>query len=511
MSLFGDAWKKFGQGRGAQPTPQALSTGEEMSPYDPRFRLMDLTGAGDWLTMNDMFTGIAAFGAAGSGKTSSLATLAMVLMEIQCGFVWLCAKPDEVQLVHRLAAAAGRAADVEIIGLDINGELTPHRFNPLDYEANAPGAGTGAVVEYLSDCHKVLSMKEGERSKGGEDRFWQEQFERLLRYCIDTAKLAGRPLSVDLLQKIQLSGPTSPAQLAEDAWASQSTCWKCLIEAEARLDQGEIAEADFERILNFWQKDYAGLAMKTRSIIDVTFASLVDSFYAEEPLRSILTTTSTITPDDVINDGKIVVLSLPTNIFHGPGRMAQFTFKYSLQRAMLRRIKPADGAPVRPIVLWVDEAHAFAHRFDSQYFAEVRSNRGINVFLEQGVGGYMDALGVEHKEQVDRFLQNLATKFFFQNTSPLTNEFAADVIGKRLIKKGTVSWNQSHHSGATAGESETEEERYQVFPGEFSQLRRGGVENNLEVEFYVTKAGAVFRNTGANWARGHFQQTELTR
>lgn len=362
-------------------------------------------------------------------------------------------------------------------------------------------------------CHDILSRKEGQAAHGGGggDRFWEDQFRRLLRYCIDTAKLSGRPLSVQLLRDIQLSGPVSRVQLGDNDWAARSDCWQCLNEAEARLDEGQVEAVDFDRILNFWTRDYAELDPEPKSTIGVMFASLLDSFYAEEPLRSILTTTTTVTPDDVIQRGKIVCLSLPTSIYLKSGRMAQFCFKYSFQRAMIARNKNDDENVIRPTVLWVDEAHQFAHPYDSEYFSEVRSNKGINIFLEQGIGGYMDALGVTSLEQLDRFLQNLTTKLFFQNGSPKTNEFASDVIGKRMLLQQTNSRGLGHGDGPTLNDSETQVERYQVLPGEFSLLRRGGPENNKEVDCYITKSGGVFNTTGTNFMLTTFEQTALTR
>ncbi len=483
--------------------------GDPLSPWDPNIKLVDLTGQADWLTLGECCSGICCFGANGSGKTSSLATIAVTLMELQCGFVWMCAKPDELQLVKRLAKHAGRLDDVIVIGEEEDGRITPHRFNPLDYECSLPQAGTSTVVHYLADCNKVLSRQEAARAEG-DSRFWDTQFERLLRYCIDTGKLAGRPLSVDLLRRIQLSAPLTADQLKNKDWLAQSTCWQCLGEAERRLEQGEIAEEDFDRIASFWTADYFQLDQKPRATIDVMFAALVDSFYAEEPLRSILTTTTTVTPEDVTEDGKIVVLSLPTSVYHEAGRMAQFCFKYSFQRAMLRRRKPADGSFLRPCILWTDEAHNFSHRFDERYFAEVRSNRGINVFLEQGIGGYMNALGVNSPKQVDNYLTNLATKFFFQNGSPETNDFAAETIGKMMMEEESETISHSPDGGSTST-TRHKQERYQVLSGEFIQLRRGGQANNRQVDFIVAKAGGVFNQTGSNWAKHYFTQTELTR
>ena len=218
---------------------------------------------------------------------------------------------------------------------------------------------------------------------------------------------------------------------------------------------------------------------------------------------------STVTPDDVIERGKIVVLSLPTNIYHAAGRMAQFCFKYSFQRAMLRRRKPADGSLQRPTVLWVDEAHAFAHPFDGQYFREVRSNRGINVFLEQGVGGYITAMGLPNEDAVDDFLQNLATKLFFQNNSHQTNMFAANVIGKLLIDKTAENWGHSL-GGVNIGENTSQEERHQIISGQFGFLLRGGPKNNNIVSGFVLRP-EIYLSTGTNVALCQFQQTELTK
>jgi hypothetical protein len=476
--------------------------------WDSSTQLLDLTGYGDWLTLGDCFTGIAVFGAAGSGKTSSLATVAQLLMLLDCGFVWLCAKPDEVRIARNIARSAGRQGDVIVVGEDVDGVITRHRFNPLQYEAGKPSQGSSSVMTYLSDCAKVLSRKDGERSGGEGDRFWTDQFERLLRHCIDTAKYSGRTLSIELLREIQLSAPLGNHHLADKQWLADSTCWQCIRDAEERMNQGSVPKTDFMRVLNFWTRDYATLDIKPRSSIDVMFAVLVDAFTAEEPLRYILSGNSTVTPDDVIEKGKIVILSLPTNIYHGAGRMAQFCFKYSFQRAMLARRKPTDGSVLRPTVLWVDEAHAFAHPFDSQYFREVRSNRGINVYLEQGIGGYMQAMNFHSADAVDDFLQNLATKFFFQNNSPETNRFAADAIGKVLINKNSDSFSYSLN-GVNISDSTTQEERHQIITGQFGLLQRGGSKNNLLVSGFVLRP-EMYHSTGTNIALCQFQQTNLT-
>ena len=162
-----------------------------------------------------------------------------------------------------------------------------------------------------------------------------------------------------------------------------------------------------------------------------------------------------------------------------------------------------------PTVLWVDEAHAFAHPFDGQYFREVRSNRGINVFLEQGIGGYITAMNLHGEDAVDDFLQNLATKFFFQNNSHQTNTFAANSIGKLLIDKASASWSTSL-GNVNISDSTTSEERHQIITGQFGFLLRGGPKNNNIVSGYVLRP-EVYQATGTNVALCQFEQTELTK
>lgn len=477
--------------------------------WSSQTRLIDLTGQGDWVTLGDVYSGgIAVFGSAGSGKTSSMALIAYALMKVGCAFCWLCAKSEELHLALRIAECAGRADDIVILGENTLGRISGHRFNPLAYEASVPTTGTSSLALYLSDCAKILSRKEGERNPAEGERFWVDQFERILRHCIDTAKLAGRPLSVALLRQIQLTAPRKEGQMSDERWQEASVCWQCLREAEIRLEAGEISERDFNQVYDFWIQDYYTLDNRPRSSIDVSFAVLADAFCGEEPLRTILTTNTTITPEQAM-EGKIVILSLPTNVYYGAGRMAQFCFKYSLQRAVLRRNKHKNSRSFRPVVIWCDEAHAFAHPFDATYFAECRSSRGINVYLEQSVGGYMRALGLSQVSEVDGFLQNLATKIFFQSNSPQTNEFAADAIGKLWTAKTSASISTSVDK-AQVGETTSEEARHQVISGLFGLLKRGGVENNRIVQGYVLKPG-LFRATGSNVARCEFLQTDLTR
>jgi len=471
--------------------------------------IIDLTGCGDYLRIGDCCTGIGVFGGTGSGKTSAFAPIGVDILTVGCGAVFLCAKPDDALLYIKMAAAAGRTKDVVIIGEDIKGGFTRHAFNILEYEGSKADINTQSIVSVLTDSEKVLSRKEGEKAPDQGERFWQQQFEMLLEMTVDTARLAGKPLSIQTLREIQLTAPKNKEEVSNEKWVKTSFCSQCLLEANKRFHQNEISLFDLNRIANYWLKDYASLDQKPRSSIDITFAGLVNSFMSNNRIRAVLCGKSTVTPDDVLN-GKIVIFNLPTSIYHNAGRMAQFIFKIAFQRAMLARRKPLDGSLLRPCLLWIDECHNFATPFDATYTREVRSNMGITVFLEQGIGGYMQAMGFTSPHQVDDYLQNLSNKCFFHNTSPETHRFAADAIGKLLIDQDSQSHSYSMGNSYNVGDSTTQHERHQIVSGEFAFLKRGGAKNNGIVTGYFLRP-EVFNLTGTNFALCQFQQTDLTR
>ena len=97
---------------------------------------------------------------------------------------------------------------------------------------------------------------------------------RLLQACIDIATAAGRPLSLRLLADIMLSAPRNRQQFVDDAWAEGSICSRCIVEAEARLDAGQISEDSFNRVLSFWSTVYEAFDTMTLRVADRMFVLL---------------------------------------------------------------------------------------------------------------------------------------------------------------------------------------------------------------------------------------------
>jgi hypothetical protein len=501
---------------GKAPTPMPLHR------FHSSRKVLNLSahlGKQDWITLGQLYSGIQILGGNGSGKTSgSGAHLALWLMANHAGFVWMCAKPDEVFLVRKLARAAGRLNDLVILGqaihptedrvlTDEDGEplITDARFNALDYESKRAG-GSLSVVNYLAETYKSIQRGKAEGKGSSESAFWQTQYERLGRYLVDTAKFSGLPLTIGILRRLQLSAPKTAEQAESEEWRAQSLLSVAIGKAEERIYEPGIREEtkkrrqkNWESIKDFWLTDWLNLAEKPRSTLDVMFAALADAFTVE-PVETILTEPSTITPEDVMA-GKIVVLNLPVRKFFEPGRMAQFCFKYSFQRSMLGR--EAASIDTVPTVLWADEAHNFIASFDKDYAAEVRSFKSITCFLEQSIAGYEAALGTHSRTEVEAFLANLQLRIYHQNSSPETNEYCSSVFGS--------DWEEVENIVPGGGVLINKQLVPIVRPIKFTTLRRGGPANAEIVEAYVYNGGLTFSATGKSFLKTQFAQMEYTR
>lgn len=473
----------------APPPPQNASA----LPLDQTL----LTLGGEGFTIRDACQGVQVFGATGSGKTSGSGRyLAMSYLAYGMGGLVLCAKPEERQLWENLARLTAREDDLIIF--DATGDR--YRFNFINYEKHA-GGGVGLTANTVQLLTEVVRAIEREERDQGEKPFWRNALRQLTTAVIELASFAGLDLRFDLLSDIVRSGPQNPHQWEDPAWQEQSVCYLCVKEAEGLRNQRDSdAELDFQKCRAYWTGDFARLHPETRSSIVLSFTMVVDMFNTS-PLRKLLSSETTITPDDTFR-GKIIILDLPIQTYYRAGRIAQFVWKYVWQRAVLRRQTNEHSLPV---FLWCDESQNFIGEFDPEFQAVARSAKACTVYLTQNLGMYKKVLGEGSDNAVEAFLGNLQTKIFHQNSSTETNEWAADLFAKDwMAKHGTQSgWSPG---GATAGGSVTPEMQHQVPPITFTRLATGGPAYGFAVEAIIYKGGAIFGATGKNFLKLQFSQ-----
>ncbi|MCA9639499.1 MAG: TraM recognition domain-containing protein, partial [Myxococcales bacterium] len=185
------------------------------------------------------------------------------------------------------------------------------------------------------------------------------------------------------------------------------------------------------------------------------------------------------------------------------------------QRSIERRA--VDDA-TRPVFLWADEAQNFVSSYDQQFATTCRGARVALVYLTQNCSNFVAALGGSDKgrAETDSLFANLNTKILHANGDPVTNQWAATLIGRTRqhfanssASHGGSEWVASalgfgQPGQQSAGMSESYE--FAVQPGSFSELRTGGPENSWQVDAVLFQSGKTMSATGRPWMPVTFDQ-----
>lgn len=233
-------------------------------------------------------------------------------------------------------------------------------------------------------------------------------------------------------------------------------------------------------------------------------------------LRELFCADTNLTPE-VVEKGAILVVDLPVKVFGELGTIAQVLWKYAWQRAIERRNLSKNG---RAVFLWADEAQNFLTSNDMQFQTTCRSSRVATVYLTQNVSNVYATLGGKEKgeHEAASLFANLNTKVFHANGDPVTNEWAAQLIGrsKQFLIGGSSSrpregWPWEHGLEAVTESGQTtasfnEQWQFEVEPGKFTQLRTGGPANGWCVEGLVFQNGRKFKASRRAWLPVSFAQ-----
>lgn len=440
-------------------------------------------------TIRNACEGVQIFGGIGSGKTSgSGEALARAYLSAGFGGLVLCAKKDVLEDWKRYAQETGR--DNNILVFDASGDFV---FPFLQYEIEREGEGAGYTDNLVRLFTTVYEAIDRSTHSEGSDPYWTRAMQQLLRNTIDLCMIARGTVSVPLIHDVILSAPNSITQIDTEEWKAKSLCWKLLLEGHAKnLDKW--VKHDFDSTASFWLEEYPNLADKTRSSILSTLTTMMDIFL-RRPFRQLFSEQ----PDDrrkiaypeLTHRGIVIILNLPVKEFADAGRAAQVVYKHLWQQAVERRTVTNDTIPV---FLWVDEAQNFVTEYDMQFQATARSTRACTVYMTQNLPNYYAEMGgMQSKYKVDSLMGNLQTKIWHANSDPMTNDNAAETIGR--------SWQIRQTSGESFGvdsfnmsSGKNESFDYDVSPQSFTKLRKGGNLNEHMVEAVVFQNGRIWKN-----------------
>ena len=464
----------------------------------------------DNFRLSDALEGCLVLGATGSGKSTGPGkALAYAYLSAGMGGVVFTAKSDERKVWEGYCRATGRLKDFYVFST-----RGPLRFNFLDYELKRRGPGAGLTENIVHLFCEMLEVAERQSGQAGraDEGYFRRANRQLLRNVIDLLVMAKGRVSVPELYQAVISAPTSLVQRNSADWKKTSFCYQCLREGDARPKSASRAN-DFSIVADYFFVEYPALSSRTRSVVVSTFTSMVDVIQ-RGVLAQLFCGETNITPE-AIEDGAILLIDLPVKEFGEVGQFAQVLWKIAFQRAIERRDMSRNK---RPVFLWADEAQYVTTAYDMQFQTTCRSSRVATVYLTQNISNMYAALGGsdQGENQANSLFANLNTKIFTANGDPVTNEWAASLIGRKrqFFTNGTSStlpdegqsdfWSMGRRTHTTAGVSEHMD--FEVQPREFTTLRRGGRANRGQIDSIVFQGGRLFHATGRTWLPVTFRQ-----
>ena len=476
----------------------------------------------DWWTIRNAVTGVQIFGGIGSGKSSgSGKTLAYSFLKNGFGGVVLTGKVDETETWLQYAAAVGRLDDVEIFGAPRKSRTNDpyahlrnksYKFNPLAYLANQQEAGsTDNIVSLFMAIIRVGDRIGGLGEGSSGDPFWDRALKRALKSAVDLLQLARQvaefigddvkkfSLTVPNISKVIRETPLPGKKIANDNFTIE--CLALAKEAPLMLNDKSLDNI-YQVVEDYFIYDFPRMPEKTRGSVLETFYAFANPFRSG-PLADYFSTdlSEQILPEQTFETsdrkGKIIILDFPVKEFLEVGIYAQAIYKKLWQQAVERRAVTTDTSPV---FLWVDEAQFFLSEDDMMFQTTARSSRACTVMISQNISNYYATIGGAHpKERVNSLLGNLSTKIFHANNDYVTNEWAANTIGRTFQSQMNVSIGESKSASLSQALN------YQIEPQAFTLLRNGGTLNQNRVEGIVTVSGKRWSN-GSNHIQTFFFQ-----
>jgi len=414
---------------------------------------------GGWSSpAKDLFEHVLVTGATGSGKTRSV-FLPLVEMTLRhfgqdanhkAAVFLVDGKGDMVDMAKDCVNRAGRAEDLYIFGEGGN------CWVPL-FECFAGDVAT--VAEYLF----AILEERGGMGYGTNDSFWYENAKRLLRAAVGIAKamhgnnmggLNGIARSLQLICDIRTlddSDEPDDSNLLKGSSAGK----EITRQLEEAFIEGRISHEERKSILDYMENDVARLPWRTLGTIFNMGKNYLSQF-AKPELQLLFSEQAgkkKIMPEDIIDRGLIVVVSLSPSIYGEVARPFRIAIKKLFCEKILQRNSlywHGDSEPrrinqVRPVIYGCDEFHttleSMGNMADAYFLDRCREFRCMCILATQGVSALQSV--IRESGMCNHLLNNCRTKFFFANDCPETSGYFENLLGYEYRTDWSLQYQRS--------------------------------------------------------------------
>ncbi len=192
---------------------------------------------------------------------------------------------------------------------------------------------------------------------------------------------------------------------------------------------------DLLSCLEFFSNEFYTLDDRTMSLLKSEISRITSIFVSD------YTVSKTFCPDkekinfhgfeDVLNSGKIVVLNMNIAEYKNLSKIIAAYLKLDFQTEVMSRL--GNNKKIRKSVFISDEYHEYVTTTDSDFFAQSREAKCINIVATQSYSSIVNA--IKDKDTTKVILQNLINKLWFRTDDIFTIEDAQKQIGKEEKEK----------------------------------------------------------------------------
>jgi hypothetical protein len=205
----------------------------------------------------------------------------------------------------------------------------------------------------------------------------------------------------------------------------------------------------------------AGMDMFRQPELQNTFCPTRDQYFEGDQSGTLRPRANVFTGfDQILEEGKIVGLEMPKQIYYDAAIFCQVALKTQWQDSVLRRetigpdgtphVPPKFGARIGycPTFIMADEAQLSATPRDAEFKAVCRSKRASVWEACQSHSSIRSTFGPNKAADADTFFQNSQTHVYLRQSDPTSMKSIQDEIGKKLVPKTTVSVTEGGNSSS---------------------------------------------------------------
>ena len=389
-----------------------------------------------YLPETSLYQNILVTGTIGTGKTSSaMYPLTKQLIEYcsndtknKVGMLVLDVKGNYFIKVTEFAKQFNRENDLIVISLG-----GKYKYNPL----HKPNLKPTVLANRLKTILLLFSPNNSES-------YWLDKVEQILAECIKLCRLYndGYVTFEEIHKLVSI----------ENYYAEKIEYLR------KKFLNNEFTKEDTYNLLsslNFFQKEFLALDQRTLSILKSEITRITNVFVSDYEVYK------TFNPpkeelnffgfEDLINTGKIVVLNMNISEYKVLSKIIATYLKLDFQTEVMARLANNFKNSSRTVAFISDEYHEYCTSSDSEFYAQSREARCINIVATQSYTSLLNTL--TNKYAVDVIVQNLVNKFWFRTDDTFTIENAQKQIGKedkeKLFKSISENAKETNYSYIT--------------------------------------------------------------